>query len=149
MTRLLAALGLAAAAAAQSVNVAAEVGLTHVFPNGGDEAKTWILETTGSGAAWIDYDNDGDLDAFLVSGKGGVNRLYRNDEGRFADVTAAAGLESEGWGQGVCAGDYDNDGYTDFLVTYWGPQSALPQPRGRTFRRRSRVRRVAARPGSL
>ena len=120
MTRLLAALGLAAAAAAQSVNVAAEVGLTHVFPNGGDEAKTWILETTGSGAAWIDYDNDGDLDAFLVSGKGGVNRLYRNDEGRFADVTAAAGLESEGWGQGVCAGDYDNDGYTDFLVTYWG-----------------------------
>lgn len=133
MTRLLAALGLAAAAAAQSVDVAAEAGLTHVFPNGGDESKTWILETTGSGAAWIDYDNDGDLDAFLVSGEGGISRLYRNDAGRFADVTAAAGIASEGWGQGVCAGDYDNDGYTDLLVTYWGRNRLYRNLRGKRF----------------
>lgn len=120
MRRALLALCLVATAAAQSVNVAGDVGLTDVIPNGGDHSKTWIIETTGSGAAWIDYDNDDDLDAFLVSGEGGTNRLYRNDRGKFAEVTAQAGLGSEGWGQGVCAGDFDNDGYTDLFVTYWG-----------------------------
>ncbi len=113
--------GGAPAAEPHFINVARASGLGSAIPNGGEESKTWILETTGSGAAWIDYDNDGDLDAFLVSGEGGSNRMYRNlGAGRFEDATAALGLRSEGWGQGVCAGDYDNDGFTDLFVTYWG-----------------------------
>ena len=102
-------------------NVAREAGLTDSFPNGGAQSKQYILETTGSGAAFLDYDNDGLLDIFLVSGPGGSNRLYHNlGNGKFADVTKQMGLEHTGWGQGVCAGDYDNDGYTDLFVTYWG-----------------------------
>jgi hypothetical protein len=102
-------------------NVAREAGLTDAIPNGGDKSKTYILETTGSGAAFLDYDNDGLLDIFLVSGPGGSNRLYHNlGNGKFGDVTKEMGLEHSGWGQGVCAGDFDNDGYTDLFVTYWG-----------------------------
>lgn len=104
-------------------NVAASAGLTDRFPNGGDKTKRFILETTGSGAAFLDYDNDGLLDIFLVSGEGGVSRLYHNEgNGHFTDVTVKMGLAGVplGWGQGVCAGDYDNDGYTDLFVTYWG-----------------------------
>ncbi|HLH20281.1 MAG TPA: CRTAC1 family protein [Bryobacteraceae bacterium] len=103
-------------------NVAAAAGLTAVFPNGGDRAKRFIVETTGSGAAFLDYDNDGLPDIFLVSGEGGVSRLYHNEgNGRFTDVTAKMGLgNTSGWGQGVCAADYDNDGFTDLFVTYWG-----------------------------
>jgi enediyne biosynthesis protein E4 len=103
-------------------NVAAEAGLTARFPNGGDTSKRFIVETTGSGAAFLDYDNDGLADIFLVSGEGGVSRLYHNEgKGHFRDVTAAMGLDkASGWGQGVCAGDYDNDGFTDLFVTYWG-----------------------------
>jgi hypothetical protein len=103
-------------------NVAASAGLTERFPNGGEQTKRFILETTGSGAAFLDYDNDGLPDIFLVSGDGGVSRLYHNDgKGRFTDVTTKMGLgAATGWGQGVCAADYDNDGYTDLFVTYWG-----------------------------
>jgi hypothetical protein len=106
-------------------NVAAAAGLTARFPNGGDRTKRFIVETTGSGAAFLDYDNDGLLDIFVVSGKGGLSRLYHNQgNGRFADVTAKMGLGAvtygSAWGQGVCAADYDNDGYTDLFVTYWG-----------------------------
>jgi len=93
-------------------NVAASAGLTDRFPNGGDKTKRFILETTGSGAAFLDYDNDGLLDIFLVSGEGGVSRLYHNEgNGHFTDVTVKMGLAGVplGWGQGVCAGDYDND----------------------------------------
>jgi hypothetical protein len=102
-------------------NVAAEAGLIHSFPNGGGTSKKYIIETTGSGIAFIDYDNDGLLDIFVVSGPGSTNRLYRNTgHGKFVDVTAQTGLTHTGWGQGVCAGDFDNDGYTDLFVTYWG-----------------------------
>ncbi len=134
---LLAAAALLPAAApseVEFVNVAEETGLTAVFSNGNDQEKTWILETTGSGAAWIDYDNDGFLDAFLVSGEGGSNRLYRNrGDGRFEDKTEQVGLLDEGWGQGVCAGDYDNDGFIDLFVTYWGQNRLYRNRQGRRF----------------
>jgi hypothetical protein len=111
-------------------DIAAEAGLTRSFPNGGIDSKTYIVETTGSGIAFLDYDNDGFLDIFVVSGPGGSNRLYHNDQkGHFVDVTEEMGLIHSGWGQGVCVGDYDNDGFVDLFVTYWG-QNALYHNRG-------------------
>ena len=120
--------------AADFRNVAAKAGLTHAFPNGGLKSKQNIIETTGSGVAFIDYDNDGLLDIFLISGPGGTNRMYRNmGGGRFADVTAQLHLTHTGWGQGVCAGDYDNDGFTDLFVTYWGQNVLYRNRAGKYF----------------
>jgi len=112
------------------VDVAAEVGLTDVFHSGRDDRKDFILEAIGSGLALLDYDRDGFLDAFFVSattfegfppGEAPSNRLYRNNgDGTFADVTDRTGLQSAGWGQGVCVGDVDNDGFNDLFVTYFG-----------------------------
>ena len=102
-------------------DIAADAGLTAVFPNGGMETKEYIIETTGSGVALMDYDNDGLLDALVISGDGGRTRLYHNEGGdKFRDVSDAMGITRTGWGQGACAGDYDNDGYTDLFVTFWG-----------------------------
>jgi hypothetical protein len=115
-------------------NIAAKAGLTKSIPNGGDQSKTWILETTGSGAAWIDYNNDGFLDAFLVSGPGSPSRLYRNTgKGTFTDVTVETLPNRDGWGQGVCAGDYDNDGFPDLFITYWGQNALLRNRAGQRF----------------
>jgi len=115
-------------------NVAAQAGLTHSFPNGGDTSKEFIIETTGSGVAFIDYDNDGLLDIFVASGPGSTSRLYHNEGGgRFKDVTEPMGLKQSGWAQGVCAGDYDNDGYTDLFVTYWGGNHLYRNMKGRRF----------------
>jgi hypothetical protein len=116
-------------------NVAASAGLTQVFPNGGDKTKQFIIETTGSGAAFLDYDNDGLLDIFIVSGQGGLSRLYHNEgRGRFIDVTVKMGLGgASGWGQGVCAADYDNDGFTDLFVTYWGQNHLYRNIGGQRF----------------
>jgi hypothetical protein len=120
-------------------NVAQQAGLTAVTVFGGQETNRYLLETTGCGAAFFDYDGDGRLDVFLVNGttlegfpKGQepTNHLYRNKgDGTFEDVTARAGLAASGWGQGVCAGDYDNDGHEDLAVTYWG-QNRLYHNRG-------------------
>jgi hypothetical protein len=96
---------------------------------GGASANRYILETTGCGVAFIDSDNDGWQDLFLVNGttldagpeSGPGNRLLRNNRnGTFTDVTRQSGLARPGWGQGVCVGDYDNDGFDDLFVTYWG-----------------------------
>ena len=116
-------------------NVAPAAGLTHSIHNGGETSKQFIIETTGSGAALFDYDNDGLLDVFLVSGEGGLNRLYRNQgRGRFTEVTATMGLSrAAGWGQGACAGDYDNDGFIDLFVTYWGQNHLYRNAGGRRF----------------
>ena len=116
-------------------NAAASAGLVHSFPNGGSVTKKFILETTGSGAAFLDYDNDGLPDIFLVSGEGGFSRLYHNNgKGRFTDVTAKAGLTGvSGWGQGVCASDFDNDGFTDLFVTYWGQNHFYRNVHGERF----------------
>jgi enediyne biosynthesis protein E4 len=99
---------------------------------GGERTKEYILETTGGGAAIVDYDNDGRPDIFLLNGArlaasptdaAPVSHLYRNNgDGTFADVTEKAGVAGRGWGQGVCAGDYDNDGHIDLFVTYYGHQ---------------------------
>jgi hypothetical protein len=115
----------------QFVNVAREAGLRAKTIFGGERKNRFLLETTGCGCAFIDYDNDGWLDIFLVNGtrfetkwpagQAPVSRLYKNNrDGTFTDVTVEAGVARTGWGQGVCAGDYDNDGFDDLFVTYWG-----------------------------
>ena len=112
------------------VDVGSEVGLTDTFFCGSDTQKDYIIETLGGGVALLDYDNDGYLDAFFVSGstlegfpsgESPSNHLYRNNrDGTFLRVTQPAGLTSDGWGQGVCAGDVDNDGFVDLFVTFFG-----------------------------
>jgi len=138
MRILVAVLGVALFAATQPGpdfrDIGKESGLTHSFPNGGDKSKDYIIETTGSGVAFIDYDNDGYPDIFVLSGDGGTNRMYHNDHnGRFSDLTAELGLTSSGWAEGVCAGDYDNDGYTDLFVTYWGQNRLYRNRNGKRF----------------
>jgi hypothetical protein len=111
-------------------NMAPEAGLTAVTVFGGKHQNRYLLETTGTGAAFFDYDGDGWLDVFLVNGttlegfpkgKEPTNHLYRNrQDGTFEDVTLKAGVGASGWGQGVCAADYDNDGHEDLFVSYYG-----------------------------
>ena len=123
------ALVLLTASAAIFDNVAAKSGLTHAFPNG--TAKKYIIETTGSGVGIFDYDNDGFMDALILSGEGGENRLYHNDgKGRFKQELK---LPSHGWAQGTCAGDYNNDGFTDFVITYWGSSRLYRNKEGKGF----------------
>jgi hypothetical protein len=120
-------------------NVAARAGLDAVTIYGGKDKNKYLLETTGCGVALFDYDNDGWLDVFVVNGttlegfpkgKEPTSHLYRNrGDGTFEDVTEKAGLVQSGWGQGACVGDYDNDGFTDLYVTYWG-QNRLFHNRG-------------------
>ncbi len=112
------------------LNVAKEAGLNAKTIFGGEHKNKYLLETTGCGVAFYDYDNDGWLDIFLVNGwrlegfpKGQEpsSHLFKNNrDGTFTDVTVKAGLVHSGWGQGVCVGDYDNDGFDDLFVTYFG-----------------------------
>ena len=112
------------------LNVARESGLNAKTIYGGEHKNKYLLETTGCGAAFYDYDNDGWLDIFLVNGtrlegfpagSQPTSHLFRNNrDGTFTDVTAKAGVAHYGWGQGCCIGDYDNDGWDDLFVTYFG-----------------------------
>ncbi len=112
------------------VDVAEQAGITLLNICGG-ASKDYILEVNGNGAAFFDYDNDGDVDALVVNGstlpnmkQGGdqMIALFRNDgKGHFADVTRASGLSARGWGMGTCIADYDNDGFQDAYVTAFGP----------------------------
>jgi hypothetical protein len=115
---------------AHFTDIAKKAGLTDSVVFGGVDTKKYIIETTGTGVAIFDYDNDGWPDIFIVngtslgaspSGKAPTNHLYHNNhDGTFTDVTQKAGLTHTGWGQGVCVGDYDNDGWEDLYVTYYG-----------------------------
>ncbi len=119
------------------VDVAREAGLVQPSIYGGLDHKRFIIETNGAGVAFVDYDNDGWTDALVLSGtrledgsrrdaewpagEAPTNRLYRNRrDGSFSDVTDATGLRRTGWASAVCAGDFDNDGWTDLFLTYYG-----------------------------
>ncbi len=115
----------------QFINVAREAGLRAKTVFGGEARNRYLLETTGCGVAFFDYDNDGWLDIFFVNGTRfeakwtnadrPTSRLYKNNrDGTFTDVTEGSGLARTGWGQGCCIGDHDNDGLDDLVVTYWG-----------------------------
>jgi enediyne biosynthesis protein E4 len=122
------------------VDVAAQAGLNTMLYCGGPE-KNHILESVGTGAAFVDYDEDGRLDIYLVNAWAldegpsrvrikGKNALYRNrGDGTFEDVTDRARVADESWGCGVCVADYDNDGHVDLFVTNFGP-SRLYRNRG-------------------
>jgi hypothetical protein len=118
-------------------DIAQRAGLRHPSIYGGLETKRFIIETNGCGAGLLDYDRDGWLDALVLSGtrleansrrevswtaaERPRSRLYRNrHDGTFEDVTERVGLERVGWASSVCAGDYDNDGWLDLFVTYYG-----------------------------
>jgi len=111
-------------------DIAQQAGLSALNVYGGEANKEFIIETTGNGAVIFDYDNDGWPDIYLPNGstvegfakdKAPTAHLYHNNhDGTFTDVTGHAGLARSGWGQGGCVGDYDNDGYLDLFVTYWG-----------------------------
>jgi enediyne biosynthesis protein E4 len=133
-------------------DIAAQAGLTSVNVSGAAANKQYIIETTGNGVAIFDYDNDGLPDILFVNGdtfqKSGAPTtpvLYRNLGGlKFEDVTKKAGLTHAGWGQGVCAGDIDNDGYVDLFVTGWG-QNVLYHNQGNgTFRDETDARGLAS-----
>ncbi len=120
----------APAAADQFIEVSRKAGITFTLTSGGPE-KRYIIEAKGGGGiAWIDYDGDGDPDLYFVNGstferwRAGTSprsRLYRNNgDGSFTDVSFGSGLDHTGWGMGVCAADYDNDGNGDLYVTYYG-----------------------------
>ncbi len=111
------------------VDVATEAGVEPEIVYGGVERQKYILESSGTGVAIFDYDGDGRPDIFFVNGarldlpleKAPSNLLYRNlGDWKFEDVTAKAGLRQTGWGQAACVGDFDNDGWTDLNVTYYG-----------------------------
>jgi len=114
------------------VDIAAAAGLDVAQVAGGADTD-YIIDSFGAGGAWLDYDNDGDPDLYLVQGatqdtpEGPPDRLYRNDgdpdgDGvpQFTDVTEAAQLGDRNWGVGAAVADYDNDGDADLYVTNWG-----------------------------
>ena len=112
------------------LDVAHAAGLTSKTIYGGEHKNRYLLETTGCGVAFFDYDGDDWVDIFLVNGsrlegfaagQAPTSRLFKNNrDGTFTDVTLAAGLAHSGWGQACCAGDYNNDGHLDLFVTYYG-----------------------------
>lgn len=112
------------------LDVGRQAGLNVKTIYGGEHKNRYLLETTGCGVAFFDYDQDDWLDIFLVNGsriegfakgKEPISHLFKNNrDGTFTDVTERAGLGRSGWGQGCCVGDYNNDGWNDLFVSYYG-----------------------------
>jgi hypothetical protein len=113
---------------ARFTDVAREAGLREPVIYGEVDSKTYIVEVVGCGCAFIDYDNDGWMDLLVLGGTrlsavppNATNRLYKNNrDGTFSDVSARAGLLRTGWASGVTIGDYNNDGFPDIFITYYG-----------------------------
>ena len=118
-------------------------GVAFEYIAGGDD-KEHIVEGTGGGAAFFDYDNDGDLDLYAVNGatvstyrqkSGPGNVLYRNDgNGIFSDISAPAGVDDSSWGMGCTVGDTDGDGHRDLYVNNYGPNLLYRNLGDQTFR---------------
>ena len=113
--------------AVQFVDRAADAGLTQRNVSGTDQS--YIVEGMMGGAAFFDYDRDGDVDLYVANGSSfagfaagehPANQLYRNDGGRFTDVTVAADVGDTSWSMGCAVADYDNDGHSDLYVTNFG-----------------------------
>ena len=110
------------------VDIGKDAGLTEPTVCGELQSFTYIIESMATGCAFFDYNNDGWMDIFILSSQrlentpaGATNRLYKNNrDGTFTDVTVNAGLVDIGWAQGVCVGDYNNDGFEDLYLTYYG-----------------------------
>lgn len=109
-------------------DITAQQGIEFRHANG-ESGQKYFIEPIGSGVALFDYDNDSDLDLYLVNGADlpghtssvpPTNRLYRNDGDIFTDVTLEASVGDTGYGLGCCVGDYNNDGFTDLYVTNYG-----------------------------
>src|SRR5271155_3694224 len=123
------------------VDVAHAAGLSEAMVYGDPDHVTYVIEDMGGGCAFLDYDNDGWMDIFLLCGQrmdgtppNATNRLYKNNrDGTFTDVTVKAGLGHHGWANGVCVGDYDNDGNEDLFVTYYGHNRLLHNNGDGTF----------------
>ena len=113
---------------AQFTDIAQQAGLKHVVVAGHPNRADYVIEAMSCGAAFFDYDNDGWIDILVLSGSRfgdppatASNRLYKNNrDGTFTDVTASAGLLRTGYAYGVTVGDYNNDGFDDLFITYWG-----------------------------
>jgi len=136
----------------QYEDVAAGAGLQFQHVSGDPREKLYIVEAVGSGAAIFDFDRDGWPDIYLVNGSQWsfgpaearpASRLFRNRglapagepaSLRFQDVTEKSGVGRSGWGQGVCVGDYDNDGFDDLFVSYYGPNVLYHNQGDGTFR---------------
>lgn len=125
------------------VEVAEQAGVTAPNVWGGVARKKFIIETKGNGVAFLDYDRDGWPDIYLsngtrmegfAEGQAPTNHLYHNNRnGTFTDVTDRAGIARTGWQTGVCVGDYDNDGWDDLMLTYWGQNRLFHNEHDGTF----------------
>ena len=127
------------------MDVAKKAGLTTFHDTCGSLVKNYLVETMNGGVAIFDYNNDGLMDILLINGSTfqllddpklprTISRLFRNNgDGTFTDVTRQSGLINTGWGQGVAAADYDNDGYVDVFITNYGTNALFHNNGNGTF----------------